>query len=96
MDVALEGLLRYLDLINQKERQMRLQVYEGIVLLHPRQYDQGTVLPPEERDEKSLVVIELQSVLATSLQQAQSILSTKIPKEYLDKMERIEVLARPF
>lgn len=69
------------------------KLFEYAVLYHPR-----PTKAQHERGEtpKSEVVIAPTTVLATSPEIAGTIAAREIPAEYVDKLEDVEVLVRPF
>jgi hypothetical protein len=74
---------------------MKLQVFEAVVLLHPREFQKNVVLGPAD-EENTTLVCEVRNILALDMERARSIASTKIPVEFHDRLERVEVLVRPF
>lgn len=74
---------------------MKLSVFEAVVLLHPKEYSLGVVLGPQD-EENTQLVYKMRNILARDQEQAKSMAAAHIPKEFHDKLERIEVLVRPF
>jgi hypothetical protein len=66
------------------------KLFQYIILYHP----------PKEKDEKQknaeLISDGIEHILANSEQQAMMLVAKKIPDEYLDDLNHLEVVIRPF
>lgn len=67
-----------------------LQLYEYAVILQPKENKDG------EQVEEGQVVVPVQSVLAKDAEQAGMIVARAIPDEYMDRIDRLTVVVRPF
>jgi hypothetical protein len=67
-----------------------LKIYQFAVILQPKQNKDGEVT------EDGQLVVQLQTVLAATDEQAQLLAGRAIPEEYLDKIDRLTVAVRPF
>lgn len=69
------------------------QLFEYAVLYHPKpskaQLDAGTT-------PKSEVLLEPKSCLATSKDQVAILAARAVPQEFVDKLDEIEIIVRPF
>jgi len=69
------------------------QLFEYAVLHHPRptkeQHDRGET-------PKSEIVIEPTTILASSQEQAGTLAARAIPDKYIDKLDDLQVVVRPF
>jgi hypothetical protein len=72
---------------------MRGQFFEYVVLHHPQQTKEQA-----ERNEhpKSVVICGLDGMIATSEKEVGIRAAREIPAEYLDKINEVEILIRPF
>jgi hypothetical protein len=70
------------------------KLFECAVLYHPlpKTDDKGNVV--EQKSE--MVSAGVKTVLASSEQQAGMIMARAIPEEFVEKLDQIEVLIRPF
>lgn len=66
------------------------KLYQYAVLWHP------TDKQREDDDIKSKIVVELDTVLATSPEAAMLAAARKIPDSYVEQLDQIEVALRPF
>jgi hypothetical protein len=69
------------------------RLYEYAVLYHPK--------PKQDREgnlqaEKSVIVTDVARQLATSNDEVSILAARSIPAEYLDKLEQVEIVVRPF
>lgn len=69
------------------------RLFDCVALYHPapKKDAQGN-----EQELKSEILIATKSILATSEQQAGMMMARLIPEEYVDKLDNVEVLIRPF
>jgi len=69
------------------------QLFEYAILQHPKQTKEQA-----ERNEspKSVLVKEPSTVLAASKDEVSILASRAIPEQYLDKLDEVEILVRPF
>ena len=65
------------------------KLFEYAVVHHPTD-DEG------KPNGKSKIVVDLQRVLAASEQEAVITAARKIPEEYLNALEDVEIIVRPF
>lgn len=69
------------------------QLFNYAALYHPKptkdQFERGEV-------PKSIVVIEPASMVATSAQEVNMAAAHSLPKEYVDKLDDVEIIIRPF
>ncbi len=73
---------------------MRQRLFQYAVLWHPKEDKQlagGTTIT-----EKSKIVKELTTVLAIDDKAVAILAARAIPEEYVDQLDQIEVLVRPF
>jgi len=49
-----------------------------------------------EKGEKPKVLVDIKSVVAKSENDVRTIASREIPEEYLDKLEQVNIVVRPF
>lgn len=69
-----------------------MKLFEYAILLHP----------PEKKDEKendhtkTLIVKVPTTILAKDDKQAGMLIAREIPEDYVDKLDQIEVIVRPF
>jgi hypothetical protein len=72
---------------------MSAQIFEFAVLWHPtkKQIEDAEGTPP-----KSKIVVEITQVLAKDDAEVNIIASRAIPDEYLDQLEQVELVVRPF
>ncbi len=68
----------------------RGKLFEYAVLYHPRKKEK------DEEEKASKVIVDKVSVLASSEQEVSIMAARAIPPEYLDKLQEIEILVRPF
>jgi hypothetical protein len=69
------------------------KLYEYAVLHHPKA--KKDVVGNEEQA-KSQIVTDLKRVLATTPEEVSILAARSIPDEYLDKIEQLEIVVRPF
>lgn len=50
----------------------------------------------EKKGEKAKFVVELQTILAKDVNAASMMAARKIPEEYMEKLDQVEVAVRPF
>lgn len=67
----------------------KAKVFEYIVVYHPNE-------KAKKAGEKAKLVVEKQSILAQREQEAAIHAARTIPEEYLDKLEDVEIIVRPF
>lgn len=67
------------------ERQMKLNLFEYVVLLNPR----------SEKEETSMIVKQT-SVLAKDAKTAAMLAARSIPEKHLKNIDQCEVIVRPF
>lgn len=86
---AHRGQKGYLNTMSQQ----RGMVYEYCILFHPRvrKDKEG-----EEIVEKSKLIKDIERIVAASPQEVSIIASRAIPDEYLDKLDEVEIIVRPF
>lgn len=65
---------------------MRSKVFEYLILLHPSEDEKG----------KTKVIVEKTTLLASDLDVAKTLVARAIPEEFLEELENVEVLIRPF
>ncbi len=68
----------------------RARIFEYAVIHHPK---------PKKKDEpaeKSVLIVDVERVLAVEPQEVTILASRQIPEDYLDKLEQIEIAVRPF
>lgn len=71
---------------------MKLKLFEYAILLHPEESKD-----PKEKDTGKTTVIKQPTViLAKDDKQAGMLIAREIPDEYVDKLDQIEVIVRPF
>lgn len=68
---------------------MKKQLYQYAVLFHPTKEEM-------EKGEKSKIIVDLKTILASSEKEAAMIASREIPDTYLDKLDQVDVAIRPF
>lgn len=68
---------------------VKSRLYQYLVLWHPTSKQ-------SEEGEKSEMVVEPTYILSDSDQFVQTVASRKIPKEYDDKLDQIEIVIVPF
>ncbi len=69
------------------------KLYEYAVIHHPKAKKD---VAGNEEPVKSKIVTDVTRVLATSDQEVSILAARTIPEEYLDKIEQIEIVVRPF
>lgn len=71
------------------------KLFEFAVIYHPKQKvkKEGEDEPPSK---KSVLVKAPESVLATSEQEVGILAARSVPEEYIDKLEDVEIVIRPF
>jgi hypothetical protein len=72
---------------------MKQKLFQYAVLWHPKEKKAGESSLPEE---KSKIVCEPTIVLAADEKSVGILAAKKIPDEYNDQLDQIEVLVRPF
>lgn len=71
---------------------MSAKIFEYVVLYHPK----PKRVDGEDVREKSVIVVDVKRVLAESEKDVNVIAGREIPVDYLDKLDRVEILVRPF
>ena len=71
----------------------RGQLFEYAILYHPKTKKDKV---GDEVIEKSVLVKEPSSVLAVSPEEVSILAARAIPDEYLDKLDCVEIIVRPF
>ena len=69
------------------------KLYEYAVLYHPKPKKDAE---GNEVREKSSLIVAVETVMADSDQEATIVAARKIPESYLDKLEQVEIVIRPF
>jgi len=69
-----------------------LKLYQYAILWHPKKNEKGE----DKKEEKTKLLIEPTTVLATNDQVAQMIAVKVIPDEYSDQLDQIDIAIRPF
>lgn len=72
---------------------MAAKLYEYAILFHPRYKARAK---DEEADTKTELVQEPKWTLARDDKQVAMIAARSVPEKYLDDLDRIEILIRPF
>jgi len=67
-----------------------LQPFEYMVFVQPKRDKDGEVVEPGE------IVIERTTVLRPSESQVEMVASRAIPDKYMDQLDRVRVVVRPF
>lgn len=67
----------------------RGKLFEYAVVHHP-------VVKKDEEPKKSVIVTDVTRVLASSDQEVGMIAARSIPEEYLDRLDQVEIIIRPF
>jgi len=70
------------------------KLFEYAVLYHPKEKKDAAGNPLEEK--KSILVTDVTRVLAQSDKEVAMLAAKSIPKEYDDKLDRVEIVIRPF
>lgn len=70
---------------------MRMKLFEYAVLIHP-----GEVKDGEKQADKTLLIKGPATVLAKDEKQAGTLVAREIPEDCIDKLDRVEVIIRPF
>ena len=70
------------------------KVFEYVVIYHPKEKKDAAGNPTETK--KSIIVTDVQRVLATSDKEVGMLAAKAIPDEYNDKLEDVEIVIRPF
>jgi hypothetical protein len=70
------------------------KLFEYAVIYHPKEKKDAAGNPLESK--KSLIVKDLERVLATSDKEVAMLAAKSIPDEYNDKLEDVEIVIRPF
>jgi hypothetical protein len=68
----------------------RGKLFEYAVLYHPRKKEK------DEVEKVSVLIVDKTSVLAATEQEVSIKAARSIPEEYLDKLQDVEILVRPF
>lgn len=66
---------------------MSAQLFEYAIVLHPN---------PKDSADRPTLVKDVERVLASSEDQAIMLAAREIPEEYLDVLDRVQVVIRPF
>lgn len=70
-----------------------MQLYEYAILYHPKVVKDAQGNETQGADE---VLIEINSVLAKSDKEVAMRAAREIPEKYLDKLDQVEIVVRPF
>lgn len=70
------------------------KLFEYAVIYHPKEKKDAAGNPLENK--KSLIVKDLERVLAVSDKEVAMLAAKSIPDEYNDKLEDVEIVIRPF
>jgi hypothetical protein len=68
------------------------KLFEYAVLYHPK----TKKVDGEEKREKSKVLVDVKRVLAADDKEVAILAAREIPEEYLDQLETVEIVVRPF
>lgn len=63
-----------------------MQVFEYVIMFNPK----------DNKKEKAKLLTQVSQVLATSKENATILAAREIPKDYLDRLEEVQVAVRPF
>jgi hypothetical protein len=69
------------------------KLFEYAVLHHPKPKKD---LAGNEEPTKSAILTDVTTVLAASSDEVSILAARSIPEEYLDKLEEVEIIVRPF
>jgi hypothetical protein len=69
---------------------MKMRLFEFAVILQPKTDKDG------EETEPGKLVVEIETILAKDPDQAGMIAARAIPDEYMDRLDRLSVVVRPF
>jgi mannitol/fructose-specific phosphotransferase system IIA component len=69
---------------------MSAKLYQFAVIKHP------TKKQAEENSEKSVLIVDVKTVLATDEKAAALIAARAIPEEHMSVLDQLEVVVRPF
>lgn len=70
---------------------MKLKPFQIITLLHPKD-----VYKDSEQEEDTVVLSDMELVMATDDRQAGVLAARKIPENQIKNLSRIEIIVRPF
>jgi hypothetical protein len=70
------------------------KLFEYAVIYHPK--PKKAKEGEEEQSSKSVLVSEVTTVLAASSEEVGILAARSIPEKYLDKLEQVEIVIRPF
>lgn len=70
---------------------MKMKLFEYAILLHPLEQKDS-----KEASEKTSVIKYPTVILARDDKQAGMLIAREIPADYVDKLDQIEVIVRPF
>lgn len=68
---------------------MKMKLFEYAILLHPKE-------EKEKETGKTIVVSNPKTILAKDDKQAAMLIAREIPADYIDKLDQVEVIVRPF
>ncbi|RYC70688.1 hypothetical protein [Spirosoma sordidisoli] len=68
---------------------MKKRLFQIAILFHPSAKD-------VEAGKQTEIILDPKNVLATNEDHAKTLASREIPEKYLDKLEQVEVVIRPF
>ena len=72
---------------------MKCELYDYCALYHPKaKKDQNG----NEVSERSKLIIPVQSIVAATPDEVSIVAARAIPEEYLDKLDDVEIIVRPF
>lgn len=70
---------------------MKMKLFEYAMLVHPAEVKEG-----EKQPDKTLVIAGPKTILAKDDKQAGMLVAREIPEDYIDKLDRVEIILRPF
>jgi len=74
----------------RKEIDMKLRLFEYAMLLHPSVDKDG------KEEGKTIIIKDLNRVLAKDEKQVGILAAREIPAEHIDALDRVEIIVRPF
>jgi hypothetical protein len=72
----------------------RGSLFQYAVLYHPREKKDAAGNPTETK--KSILVTPVTNILATSDKEVGILAARSLPEEYLDKLDDVEIIVKPF
>jgi hypothetical protein len=67
------------------------KLYEYAVIYQPPKAKDG-----EKQAEKATLIVDVKRILAESDQEVSILASRSIPEDYIDKLENVQIVVRPF